>query len=116
MSTKLASFPNSRIKPRAATREATTPQIIVLDVIGGGPTQLVAADPNRTYLTIRNISSTTNMKYAYRKEGFPIPAPADFHFPIFYGETASGLESPQEVWGLSDGPGPVTAELDVGTG
>lgn len=113
---KLASFPNSRIKPRAATRVANTFELDVPDIDGGGPIMLVAADPNRTYITIRNVSPSVAFKYFYRVATNPPPVAADFTFQVNAGETASNIESPQELWGLSVGPGIVPCEFDVGTG
>lgn len=74
-----ASFPNSRIKPRQATTQAFTRKIqvnhdgeasgTILDdggeVTVGGNTLVLAADPNLTYMFMRNPSKTSRLFYSY---------------------------------------------------
>lgn len=59
-----ASFPNSRIKPRPATTIATTYQTLA-DVIGNNLVLAAAASLNRTYVMIKNFSSTVQLFYLY---------------------------------------------------
>lgn len=75
----LASFPNSRIKPRDARTSGNTD----IQTIGAGLTVLVsAANPNRTDFTIRNLDSVNSVYYGYEPtidgtpagEGFELKA------------------------------------------
>jgi hypothetical protein len=74
----LASFPNSRVKPRAATSEAATfrktingvgeASLLLPDggvVTANGNTLLFDADEDRTYIELRNTSTDTDLVYSY---------------------------------------------------
>ena len=56
----LASFPNSRIKPRPVTEQSVQGQITVP---ANTPTLVRAANPNRVNLTIYNQSLTGTLRY-----------------------------------------------------
>lgn len=62
MSTKLASFPNSRFKFRSPTR--VRDQQIVSVGAGPGNTLLIAENANRTNLTLRN-EGPNDIRYDY---------------------------------------------------
>ncbi len=68
--TSLGSFPNSRIKPRPATSAART----TVQTIGIGANFVFPANINRTYLSIRNESSTDDLRYSYAASPGPLPA------------------------------------------
>lgn len=61
MATLLASFPNSRIKPRPATTQSDT---YIATVPSGVATLIAAANVNRTLITVRN-NSTSDIYYGY---------------------------------------------------
>ena len=69
MPTFLASFPNSRIKPRSATsNEDPVPHTVKAAGTGTGPngtTQIAVENPNRTFLTIHNLSETNDIAYGF---------------------------------------------------
>lgn len=104
--TKLASFPNSRIKPRPSTRVAVTDRVLVPSA---GPISLLAADPNRTILTLFN-EGPNDIFYQYSTslnilvDGFRLIAGA-----------ATDLESPEEIFVQADGVDS-TLSIDDGTG
>lgn len=109
---KLASFPNSRIKPRGATTSAFT---IMVPLPGGNvPYMILPVDLNRTYVTIRNPSTTTDVAYQYA--AVPGTPPATYGFQIKAGEVANDLESPQEIWFVNPGVATITLQLDIGDG
>lgn len=62
MATLLASFPNSRIKPRPATSQSDT---LIVSVPAGVPTLVAPANQNRTLITLRNTSSADTAYYGY---------------------------------------------------
>lgn len=59
-----ASFPNSRVKPRAATQSANTYQVQIADVTQP-LTQIAIPNANRTYILLKNLSTTTSLWYIY---------------------------------------------------
>ncbi len=65
MITNLASLPNSRIKPRSATRGAITKAV---DVTANVIKEIVAPNPDRTYLFIFNSHLTADLKYGYMND------------------------------------------------
>lgn len=89
----LASFQDSRNKPRKATSSAVVYNVNVGDVV----TLLRPANPNRTYLTIRNESIGIDMRYSYSNN------PADLNstkgFLIRFGESVD-VESPQPIYSV----------------
>lgn len=59
-----ASFPNSRIKPRPATQNASTFQVPILDY-SQPPSLVIGPNANRTYIILKNLSQTTALWYTY---------------------------------------------------
>lgn len=105
---KLASFPNSRIKPRAATRVAFTSRVTIPNNV---PTLLLAANPNRTYVSVYN-ESATDVFYNY---GGPVVDPASsFKIPGF--GTISDMQSPQDIYVLQSSGGDIVLSIDQGEG
>jgi hypothetical protein len=103
-----ASFKNSRINPRSATTEADTVRVSV----AGGLTNtlLLAADSSRTYVTVRNTSSTDNLRYAYSDD----PNILTEGMLLKAGEAAD-LESPTDIYARSEA-GAVIVIMDIGRG
>lgn len=62
-----ASFPNSRIKPRPSTTIAKTVQIQVADY-SQNYTKVAGEDLNRTYVILRNFSTSTSIFYVYAND------------------------------------------------
>ena len=58
----LASFPNSRIKPRNAASQAATTQV---NCPNGVATLVAAQNANRVYLSLRNTDNAKNLYYGY---------------------------------------------------
>jgi hypothetical protein len=109
MGFQLASFPNSRIKPRPATSQATTIQVTIPS--GGLTATLVAAaDPNRTYANLRNFSGA-DMYYGYANT-----------INASTGMLLKGLESeddiaaPKNIYVWQNSGAPITVGLDIGQG
>lgn len=107
----LASFPNSRIKPRAARSQGST-DIITVPV--GSPAALVVpANPDRTDLALRNLDSIQSVWYGYAPtidgtvtgEGFELK-------PL----EEKDIQGPQAVYVYNGGPNPVNVVFDEGSG
>lgn len=86
----LASFQNSRVKPRKATETAQTG---TLSVPTASEIQMRPANPNRTYLTIRNLDQANPVRYGYPAQ-FGTLATNGF---LLKGGDAADLESTQEI-------------------
>jgi hypothetical protein len=104
--TKLASFPNSRIKPRPVTRVASTEEITVpsLGVV------TIPANVNRSYLTLFNTDPTNPLRYGYdlalvATEGF-----------LLIKEATIDLESPEPVYVFNPNGVNVAITIDEGSG
>lgn len=103
----LASFQNSRVKPRKATETADTDQI----TIGLTETLVRVANANRTYLSVRNLDSANPIFYGY---------PAHFGNLLTKGFQLKGgdaidIESTQEIRAIGLG-GSVLVCIDEGQG
>jgi hypothetical protein len=87
-----ASFKNSRITTRPTTTNANT---YAVTIASGSNTLISAANPNRTYITIRNTASAANedLRYDY----FDNPNILTEGFLLKAGE-ACDLESVQSVF------------------
>lgn len=90
MLTCLASFQDSRTKPRKATSTAKTYRQTITDV----PVSIRPANVNRTYLTLRNMDLGNDIYYAYDIADLPAQG-----FLIRFGESVD-LESPQEIFAV----------------
>jgi hypothetical protein len=105
----LASYPNSRVKPRAATSETETLRISINDSAGAN-TKLLEDDADRTYIVLFNPSSE-DIVYDYfdnpniLTEGFLLKATGSID-----------LETKGEVYAKSTTGSPVTLSLDIGRG
>lgn len=60
----LASFPNSRVKPRPATQDANTYHV-ALDVDTNPVTLVAPPNANRTYIILKNLSDEGPFWYVY---------------------------------------------------
>ncbi len=104
----LASFPNSRIKPRPATRESyenNTP------IAGGATVELRPELPERTALTIYNNSATGTIRYKrgsatnIATEGFPLGP-----------DRAIDLDGPESIHVLNTSGASITVSWDDSVG
>ena len=104
--TKLASFPNSRIKPRPATRVRATDDLLVTSAV---PVSIAPATPDRTSLTLFN-RGAFDLRYQYATnvnilvDGFVLPS-----------LSSVDLDSPEEVFAQAIGTD-TTVSLDDGIG
>ena len=104
----LASYPNSRVKPRPATSEGQV-SIISLNASTGANVSILPADANRVTATLSNISGT-DIVYDYSDnaniltEGF-----------VLKDGCSIDLESKQEIFARSTG-GAVDIQIDIGRG
>lgn len=105
--TCMASFQDSRVKPRKATSTAKTYQANVTDAV----TSIRPANANRTYLTLRNESQGVDLRYAYAAADLPLSG-----FLVRFGESVD-IESPQEIFAISTVPAMVVPiSMDEGSG
>lgn len=103
-----ASFSNSRIKPRAATTEANTFNLIIPDTV----TLMFPYNENRTTLTIRNESLGNDFRYGYTAAATSSTA----GFLVRFGEVVE-IQGPMAVYCCAVTPGtsiPICA--DEGSG
>ena len=110
---RLASFPNSRVKNRAPTREAKTKTVDLNSLQEGIPFLIIGAREDRTRLTVAN---KTNHKLVYGYSDSDEEAPEDMGASLEAG-VAIDTDSLQALWGRYDVL-PVTGkiELDEGIG
>lgn len=104
-----ASFKNSRISPRAATTQADTSKVSV-NASGGTNSLVLAADPARTYCTMRNTSATDNLRYSYSDDVNILTQ----GMLLKVGE-AVDMESPTDIYARSEGAA-LDVILDIGRG
>jgi hypothetical protein len=103
-----ASFSNSRIKPRAATTEADTHNLVVNDTVA----LMFPYNENRTTLTIRNESFGNDFRYSYSAA----TCSATLGFLVRFGEVVE-ISGPMPVYCCAVTPGtsiPICA--DEGSG
>ena len=108
MGTRLASFPNSRIKPRPARTAGVTPIVSLPDSL---VTLIAAANIDRTSIMVRNLDASVTMKYGYASD---INA-ADKGFSLKAGETVS-LDDPGDIYGYQTSGGAILMSYDEGVG
>lgn len=108
MGIRLASFPNSRIKPRPATSQSTT---TIVSIPTGTVTLVRSEDPNNTQVVLRNLSNSDLIFYGYVNTidgvntGFEL-TPLD----------AIVIDDPGDVFVLQNSGGPLLVCLDNGQG
>jgi len=102
---KLASFPNSRIRPRPATRTARTLQDTLLGsgFVGtpGTPIKVLDRNDNRTYWTVLSRSTANEIRFDYAVLGTEGTPPPNILTQGFVLPPSAGLAdepSPQELW------------------
>jgi len=108
----LASFPNSRIKTRKPTTVADT---LGFTLPTGVVTPIIAADANRTYLTVRNTDLLNDVVYGYRNTITQGTGLATDGFLIKAGESVD-IDSPQQIFALQSSGGNILLTLDRGQG
>lgn len=106
----LASFPNSRIKPRPARTTGDT-QIQTL-AAGPGVTQILPANANRVNALVRNLSTSLNLYYGYDNaiDGSPGPQGGFLLSPL----QSVVLDDPRAIF-MFNGNG-VTVDIDIDEG
>lgn len=112
MSVQLASFPNSRVKPRPVRSTGTT-QIITIPA-GPGVTQILNADPNRVNVLIRNLDSALDLYYGYSNTINGSPG-VNGGFELKPFDTAN-LDDPRPIYIYNGNGSPVNICLDIGQG
>jgi hypothetical protein len=112
MSFQLASFPNSRIKPRPVRTTGTTQ---IVSVPGGGvATQILPADANRVNVLIRNLDSSRDLYYGYSPNvDNNVGVNGGFELKPF--DTAN-LDDPRPIYIYNANPTAVLISLDIGQG
>lgn len=108
MLNSLASYPNSRVKPRPATSEGVI-SVVELEASTGSNVMILPIDANRVIATLSN-PSTVDIRYDYfdnvniLTEGFLLKAGCSID-----------IESKGEVYAISTGS-VVEVQLDIGRG
>lgn len=114
--TYLASFKNSRVYGRKATTSAET--LAANAAVAPAVTVLAVADPNRTYLQVRNLHATDSLRYGYATGG--VAPTAAFLLAngqeLRAGEVDNDLEDPEAVYAVSETANPIPVALDKGVG
>ena len=103
----LASFPNSRIKPRPATRESITGEV---DIPAHEATIVRSSSEERTYLSIYNQSDKTSLRYVRGDN----PVGIETNGFLLGADRGIDLEGPQALWVYSTEP--ITISFDDGIG
>lgn len=103
----LASFSNSRVKPRKATESANTKQI----TIATSETVVSLENQNRTYLSLRNLDMANVIFYGYPLQFGDLIAKG---FQLKAGD-AIDMESTQEIRAIAVGAS-VNVCIDEGQG
>jgi len=106
----LASFPNSRIKPRPATTSSDTFSITVPTAVA---TLIAAANPNRTVLTIRN-TSPTDAYYGYDAGITVAPGPTSGF--LLKGLDSVDIQDPGDVYVIQSSGVAIQIDVDAGQG
>ena len=112
----LASFKNSRVYGRKATTSAMTDSLNV--AADPAVTILAVADPNRTYLQVRNLHATDSMFYGYATGGV-VPTAAQLISDgqeLKAGEVSNDIEDPEAVYAVSATVNPIPVRMDKGVG
>lgn len=104
----LASFPNSRIKPRPPRSTGTA---VIVAVPTGVATQILPSDANRTDLIVRNLDSVNTIWYGYSNtvDGITVG------FPLKPGE-AQNVDGPQALFIYQNSGAPINVSYDIGQG
>jgi len=104
-----ASFKNSRIAARKPTTSATTfPFSVPAD---GNNHQLVPADTTRTYITLRNVSTSDNLRYGYTND-----PNLNINGQLLKHDEAADLENPGPIWLRNIGAAAILTLSDEGHG
>jgi hypothetical protein len=112
MSFQLASFPNSRIKPRPVRTQGDTQ----IQTLAAGPlvTQILPANLNRVNALIRNLDSSNNLYYGYDNaiDGSVGPQGGFLLSPL---QTVS-IDDPRAIYIFNGNGVPVNICIDEGEG
>lgn len=107
----LASFPNSRIKPRPARTQGDTQ---IVSVANGGASLVAPANANRTNILIRNLSAVETIYYGY-DASVDGSVGANGGFAILPYDTAN-IDDPGSIYIFNGGAAPVDISIDEGEG
>lgn len=130
MADDLASFPNSRIKPRSATSKADTKRsqvnangevagTVLADggvVTVNGNTLVVPANPNQTYITLRNESKTDRVFYSYSDKPTMVSGDQDDAGSFLEAGEAFDMEAKSGVYCRSESGSRLFVRIDFGEG
>ena len=109
MATLLASFPNSRIKPRPATSTSDTP---IVTCPAGMVTLLLPPNANRTVATIRPLTGEGYYGYDILIDGSP-GANGGFYLKAL---DSADLQDPGAIYFFNDTASPIDVAIDEGEG
>lgn len=107
----LASFPNSRIKPRPARTQGHTE---IATLAPGGASLVAPANLNRTNLLLRNLSATETIYYGYDASVDATPGPTG-GFAVLPYDTAN-IDDPGSIYVYNGGLASVNVSIDEGEG
>lgn len=110
MATELASFPNSRIKPRDAR---TTGQTNIQTINAGVTLNVAPQNADRTDLIIRNLDSISSVFYGYVNTIDGSPANEGFELKPL---ESIEIQGTQDVFIHNPNAGPVNIVTDEGSG
>jgi hypothetical protein len=106
-----ASFKNSRIASRKATTNSYTTKVSV--PVGITNTLLIAANLNRTYLTVRVASSDPLDQIRYGYSDLPT---LNVDGMLLRGGEGADLEAPNPLYARNLGANPILLLFDIGEG
>jgi hypothetical protein len=126
----LASFPNSRVKPRNATTNAQTKRSqvnaegevagTVLDdggvVTANGNTLVLPPNENQTYINLRNESKTERVYYSYEDKPNMVSGEQENAGSFLEAGEAFDMEAKSGVYCRAEGSSRIFVRIDFGEG
>lgn len=107
----LASFPNSRIKPRPATSQRDTS---IVEVPDGGVSSVASPNQNRTDIQLRNLDSANSVYYGY-ENSIDDSVGASGSVELKAGETVS-IDVTSEIFVFNNSGAAINIAIDEGEG
>lgn len=111
MAVNLASFPNSRIKPRPATSARDS---FIFEVPDGGATLVVPQNVNRTDVLIKNLDSINSVYYGY-DASIDDNVGANGSTELKAGESIS-IDVATDIYVFNNSGGAINVSVDEGEG
>lgn len=108
---QLASFPNSRVKPRPVR---TTGDTQIIQVLASSTTQILAANPNRVDVLVRNLDSTNSIYYGYDASIDGSVGP-NGGFRLDAGQTVK-IDDPRAIFIFNGNAVAINIDIDEGEG